>query len=199
MLTPEERERILSVFDYTFDGLHHIKKSRLHEEPEYMRIVLNCADELATFDMDKLTRFVVACHVHCVRGSVEPSGPGMIKIVVYRRNLNTVSLYHRHPTIEDLINRLTDLKKWVSSEDFEKSKRQEAEMMVQANAVQPDQVDIQRLVAESVAKSFVLENQERAKEDKRFLDAMRNVEDDCQEKEKAEFHDYVQDMDEFED
>jgi hypothetical protein len=86
-----------------FHGFHHIC-GRLHEHGD--GIALNCtnaSNRFATFDFDYLTRAVLMAHERCIRFSIEPSGPGMLKLILHKRHKREGSMYERHPTIEQAI------------------------------------------------------------------------------------------------
>ncbi|WP_312663621.1 hypothetical protein [Pantoea sp. CTOTU49201] len=56
----------------------------------------------ATFDYDGLTKAVILAHDRFIRFEVEPSGPGMLKLVLFRRQPEG-RMYERHPTLEEAI------------------------------------------------------------------------------------------------
>lgn len=66
----------------------------------------NASNKFATFDFDGLTRAVVLAHDRCIRFSIEPSGPGMLRLFLHKRHSRAGSMYERHPTIEDHITML---------------------------------------------------------------------------------------------
>ncbi len=88
------------VLNAVYRGAHHVPDS-LKKEPKFW--ALSDARDFATYDFDLLTRFVFACHDLCVRGSIAPSGPGRIKIVIHDRTGRSGQMYDRHPTIEAAI------------------------------------------------------------------------------------------------
>lgn len=56
----------------------------------------------ATYDFDQLTKAVILAHDRCIRFEIAPSGPGMIKIVLFKRQREG-RMFERHPTIEEAI------------------------------------------------------------------------------------------------
>lgn len=84
-----------------FLGFHHIT-GKLHN---YGRgIALNTrSGSFATFDFADLTRAVIMAHDRMIRFAIEPSGPGMLKLVLHKRHKREGRMYERHPTIEQAI------------------------------------------------------------------------------------------------
>lgn len=90
-----------------FKGFHHIPTTpkecgrgiEINFRPIYM----------ATFDYDYLTRLVVMSHNWCVRSEVCGSGPGMIKIKLWKRMSRDGSVNQRHPTIAEVAEYYCDL------------------------------------------------------------------------------------------
>lgn len=82
-------------------GFHHINGAI---KPWGSGIEINTRHgRLATFDYDGLTRAVVMAHDRCIRFEVQPSGPGMVKLVVHKRQNRNGAMFERHPTLEDHI------------------------------------------------------------------------------------------------
>lgn len=63
---------------------------------------------MATFDFCRLTHAVLMAHDRCIRFSIEPSGPGMLRLCFHRRHLREGRMYERHPTMEEHIKILRD-------------------------------------------------------------------------------------------
>ncbi len=57
----------------------------------------------ATFDFDGLTRAVFMAHERCIRFSIEPSGPRMLKLTFHKRHKREGDMCERHPTIEQAL------------------------------------------------------------------------------------------------
>ena len=82
-------------------GFHHVH-GKLHEHGT--GIALNTHHhQMATYDFSRLTEAVVMSHDRMIRFSIEPSGPGMLKLVLFKRHTRDGSMYERHPTMEDAI------------------------------------------------------------------------------------------------
>lgn len=60
--------------------------------------------DLGTYDFNQLTRFVIACHDKCYRGSVMAAGPNKLKLAIWKRQREG-SMSKRHPTIEQAIEK----------------------------------------------------------------------------------------------
>ena len=85
-----------------FYGFQHIT-GKLHNFGE--GIALNTySNNFATFDYNQLTRAVLMAHDRMIRFSIEPSGPGMLKLVLFKRHKREGSMFERHPTMEQAIN-----------------------------------------------------------------------------------------------
>jgi hypothetical protein len=61
----------------------------------------------ATYDYDGLTRAVIMAHDRAIRFEIEPSGPGMLRLVLHKRQREG-RMYERHPTLEEAIALLRD-------------------------------------------------------------------------------------------
>lgn len=86
--------------DYFF-GEHHIPRSGI--KPYGDGWYVNYAGDLSTFDSDALTRLVFLAHDMCFRASVTPSGPGKIKIAIWKRD-RIGRLSERHPNIYEALD-----------------------------------------------------------------------------------------------
>lgn len=70
--------------------------------------------ELSTFDGDDLTRLVLTGHAFAVRMSIEPNGPGTLKITAFKRrhgDRSTMQFWEFHPDLAALRDRVT---KWIA-------------------------------------------------------------------------------------
>ena len=86
-----------------FYGFHHVHGG-LH--PWGDGIALNASygsNKFATFDFNALTRTVLMAHDRMIRFAIEPSGPGMLKLVLHKRHSREGHMYERHPTIQEAI------------------------------------------------------------------------------------------------
>jgi hypothetical protein len=89
-------------FAELFYGWHHIPSGGLHKFGEGWCV--NYYGDFSTFDFNYLTRFVFLCHDRCYRGSIMQSGPGMIKLVIWKRDKREGRMFERHPTLEEAFN-----------------------------------------------------------------------------------------------
>lgn len=98
-------ERLRKVFDITFGGIHNTPKIYKFQEGEGMCEYWETSypGDVSTFDWDKLTRFVFACHAYCVRGSICPSGPMLVKFRIYPRFTRVGRLTEKHPSLEEAV------------------------------------------------------------------------------------------------
>ena len=62
-----------------------------------------CSHYMSTFDYSNLTRAVVLAHDRMIRFAIEPSGPGILKLIAHKRHSREGRMNERHPTIEDAI------------------------------------------------------------------------------------------------
>ena len=83
-------------------GEHHLG-GKLHEWGMGIRLNTHQTHRFASFDFDALTRAVVMAHDRCIRFSIEPSGPGMLGLVLHKRHEREGKIWDRHPTIETAI------------------------------------------------------------------------------------------------
>lgn len=65
---------------------------------------------MATTDYNNLTRLVLLSHRDAIRAEVQPSGPGMIKICIWKRKREG-KLTDSHPTIEQSIESFKNYKR----------------------------------------------------------------------------------------
>lgn len=64
----------------------------------------------ATYDFSGLTRMVLLAHEKAVRFSIEPSGPGMLKLVMHKRT-RSGKMHERHPGLMDVYLDFTERNK----------------------------------------------------------------------------------------
>ena len=57
----------------------------------------------STYDYSDLTRAVVLSHDRMIRFQIAPSGPGMLKLRLWKRHVREGRMHERHPTLEDAI------------------------------------------------------------------------------------------------
>ena len=58
--------------------------------------------QLATFDFDRLTRLVFLCHDARIRASIDPAGPGILRLSFHERSHESGSLA-RHPDLAEAV------------------------------------------------------------------------------------------------
>ena len=84
-----------------FCGFHHMYGT---VKPFGLGIELNSRHgHWATFDFDGLTRAVIMAHDRMVRFEIRPSGPGLLKLVLWRRHTREGPMNRRHPTMEQAL------------------------------------------------------------------------------------------------
>lgn len=93
-------------FSELYLGKHHIPGKIKAYGPGWH---VNHLGSLATFDFNELTRLVFLAHDQCMRVEIINSGPGMVKIAIWKREGRTGSMWQRHPTIDEA------LKQWRES------------------------------------------------------------------------------------
>lgn len=93
-MTKEEATKFFSEF----------YRNILFKTPEVKRFgdgwSVNHRGYLATYDFDNLTRLVFMAHEKCIRASIHPCTPNLIRIAIHKREGRTGSFMERHPTIE---------------------------------------------------------------------------------------------------
>ena len=90
-------------------GRHHLPK--IH--PFGQGVAINSSVDLATFDMNRLTRLVILAHAHAVRVEIAASGFGRVRIIAHKRkhgNRVVEGTWRVHPTLDDLISEITAYK-----------------------------------------------------------------------------------------
>ena len=103
MPLPSFSERAEAVLAGTFGGMHHVYSLKKFEGINAHWTMIHSGD-FSTFDFDHMTRFVLLCHKHCVRGSITNGGPRALKLMVSERKGREGSWATRHPTIEQAIS-----------------------------------------------------------------------------------------------
>lgn len=106
-IDPEVGRRCFRVLDIAFRGIHHVD-GWWNRRALWGGVEISTRQDLSTFDFDLLTRLVVAAHDEAVRVSVSPSGPGMVKIMLWPRQREG-DFSKRHPTMEQAIE---GVRKW---------------------------------------------------------------------------------------
>lgn len=83
-----------------FGGFHHLRARAIKKWGN--GIQYSHYGDLSTFDFDHLTCLVRLAHDRCIRASIGPSGPRMVRIILHKRHARTGSMFERHPTWEEL-------------------------------------------------------------------------------------------------
>jgi len=94
----------IDFFSEFFLGKHHIPggERRIHKWGSGYSINYNPGD-LSTFDFDGLTSLVLMAHRDCIRADISGSGPGMVRLSIWKRDKREGRMYEKHPTIEQAI------------------------------------------------------------------------------------------------
>lgn len=94
-------KRCEAVLNCVFHGLHHAPD--IKKFPGVGGRWECSTTTLSTFDLDGLTRLVIAAHDQCLRASVTSSGPRLVKIMLHDRKGRDGKMSERHPTMEQAI------------------------------------------------------------------------------------------------
>ncbi|HEY4288242.1 MAG TPA: hypothetical protein VGN00_14155 [Puia sp.] len=107
-------EEALDFFSELYGGMHHVPGYKVHEWGDGS-MVKHDAGEMATYDHNMLTRLVLMAHDNCYRVSISNHGPKCLKICVWKRKGREGSLFERHPTIEQAIEKHRDASNPINS------------------------------------------------------------------------------------
>lgn len=83
-------------------GAHHIGGT-IKPFGKGIAVNLRYGFSAATFDFSGLTEAVILAHDRCIRFEIEPSGPGMLKLVFHKRDGREGAMHERHPTLEQAV------------------------------------------------------------------------------------------------
>ena len=83
-------------------GAHHIG-GKVKEWGNGIAVNLRTGFYASTFDYNGLTDAVFLAHDRCIRFEIEPSGPGMLRLVFHKRHLREGDMCRRHPTLGQAI------------------------------------------------------------------------------------------------
>jgi len=86
-----------------YGGDHHVFGIVREDGRTGININTRQTGSMATFDFCMLTRAVLMAHDRCIRFSIEPSGPGMLRLCLHKRHLREGRMHERHPTMEEHI------------------------------------------------------------------------------------------------
>lgn len=84
-----------------FNGEHHLRPVK----PFGNGISMLVSEELATYDLDKLTWLVLIAHHDCVRISIEPCNVRFMRITLFRRRPEETNRFSKHPNLKELVER----------------------------------------------------------------------------------------------
>ena len=102
-MTDDQWECML-LLERFFGGFHHMNVSKVKEYGRGIGYGHHSSHfSAATYDYDGLTRLVLLAHQRCIRIGFDPSGPGMLKLCLFKRKTNGTSMNERHPSLDDLI------------------------------------------------------------------------------------------------
>jgi hypothetical protein len=97
--------RAEQILSRAFGGMHHVHG--LKKEPRQW--IVNHYGHLSTFDYNALTLLVLGAHHYCCRLSIQNSGPGMVKLILWPRFTRDRKEWDKaHPTIEEAIARYNE-------------------------------------------------------------------------------------------
>ena len=83
-----------------FRGFHHAPKIKCCGNG----IEANTGKPMATWDFDTLTKLVIMSHDRCIRTEIAPSGPGRLKIRLWKRSAEGL-IHERHPSLNEAIDK----------------------------------------------------------------------------------------------
>jgi hypothetical protein len=98
---------VANFLDVLHSGLYHIPPKTL-KKVDWVRddyIELCQYGGMSTFDFDDLTRLVVMAHDRHIRVEIEGAAPHYLRLIFYKRERDG-DTYHRHPTMEESIERI---------------------------------------------------------------------------------------------
>lgn len=86
-------------------GAHHIG-GKVKPWGKGIAVNIRYGFNAATYDFSGLTEAVIMAHDRCIRFEIEPSGPGMLRLVFHKRDGREGEMWQRHPTLEQAIANL---------------------------------------------------------------------------------------------
>jgi len=103
-MTADQWECML-LLERFFGGFHHMNVTKVKEYGRGIGYACHSSYlSAATYDYDGLTRLVLLAHQRCIRVGIDHSGPGMLKLYLFKRKTNGKSMCERHPDLDDLID-----------------------------------------------------------------------------------------------
>jgi len=107
-MTEDQKECFVMLCDLC-GGAHHIR-GKVKPCGKGIEVNLKHGFHASSYDYDGLTRAIVLAHDRCIRFEIEPSGPGMIKLVFHKRHSRDGRMYERHPELEDHVRQIRGTK-----------------------------------------------------------------------------------------
>ena len=108
ILYGELGKQVADLMGELYLGLYHVESKVLRntdwQDPDFIEIRMWVPD-MATWDGNFLTRFVVLCHERCIRGSITPTRKNYVQFLFHPREREG-STSRRHPTLEQHLERL---------------------------------------------------------------------------------------------
>lgn len=112
-------KRVASILDRVYRGIYHADHNALFaadwSSDRYIVVWHN--GELATYDLDLLTRLVYYAHEYSVRVAISAHGPRRIKLEFHPRKRDGKRMFERHPSIDEAVNTLHIETRGLRSED----------------------------------------------------------------------------------
>lgn len=99
-MSPLGRE-VADIIGQVFMGIYHIDREITKVDWANPNWIEFCHyGELSTFDYCNLTSLVVLCHDRCIRLSISPASPRVLRLMFHLRTARDGEINSRHPTIE---------------------------------------------------------------------------------------------------
>lgn len=101
-------QEAIDFFSEFYGGEHHIPGYEVKANGPFCWTVNHNRGGLSTFDFNHLTRLVVMAHDKCIRVDLIPIRNGIMQISISNRKREG-SIWERHPTIEEAIEKIRGL------------------------------------------------------------------------------------------
>lgn len=97
-------KKVADILGNVYLGIYHVKQKDLDKVDwkNERYIVIRIRDELSTYDLNRLTLLVIACHEQAVRVQISGRAKNYLELMFHERRRNGNS-FERHPTIEQAI------------------------------------------------------------------------------------------------
>jgi hypothetical protein len=104
-LTPFQA-KVMDILGMMFGGIYNAPITWETVDWDFGRgglsLVVSSSGGLATFDFNRLTMFVLLCHVARIRGDMSNAGPSNIRLSFWQRG-STGGISERHPNIAEAV------------------------------------------------------------------------------------------------